>query len=72
MRELIWMADGHQKTQWAHTATIQAQIINSNGGGKNKKAVDPMTLVPKSLYQREKKPKPPIVGIDALKVFVKK
>ena len=64
------MADGHQKVQWTHTATLQAQMINSAGGLKGGKSADPQRLIPKGLAVTEKT-KPPIVGIDALKIFVK-
>lgn len=36
LRELVWMAEGHAKNQWVHTAHLICVLANQNRGKEDK------------------------------------
>jgi hypothetical protein len=40
------MAEGRQRSEWWQTSFLLAQMVNVNGGDRNKQAVDPRKLNP--------------------------
>ena len=71
LRELVWMADGHQTEAWNHTAALLAMLANTHRDPKKTRAFKPSDFHPGT---RREKPKEavPRVDISVLKtVFVR-
>lgn len=69
LRELFWMADGRRRDAWDRTANLIAALFNAvpDHTGKRKPR-QPSEFHP---FYRPAKPKKIVVGIEALKVFLR-
>ncbi|HPC65344.1 MAG TPA: hypothetical protein P5175_06225 [Anaerohalosphaeraceae bacterium] len=46
LRELLWMAEGHHRDAWQHTASVMALIANVNRDPKKTRAFKPSDFNP--------------------------
>lgn len=67
LRELVWMAEHHQSTQWNHTSLIVATVLNARLGVKRQHLVKPQRIHPYHRRQRRKA----VSGDDAERILSK-
>lgn len=73
MRELLWMAEGHGRDTWSHTAALLALTANIHRDSKKSKVFSPADFHP---YESEangknRKPVPKTKDLSVLKaIFV--
>lgn len=67
------MADARQESDWSRTASVMALIANCNRDPKQRREpFAPQDFTPDRFRRRARQTPPPMVGIEALKVFVPK
>jgi len=71
LREILWMRDGREMTEWNRTAWVCALIANVNRDPKKSKAFQPIDFHPMRKDIEKDQPKQR-VGIEALRAFLPK